>query len=62
VNITKKKPEQDFEGRDKYFVDIDRMVNEGLAGGNVSPDNGLVDETRPLSEEANHPKTQEKER
>jgi hypothetical protein len=23
------------EGRDEYFMDVDRMMNEGLAGGNV---------------------------
>ncbi|MDP4106227.1 MAG: hypothetical protein Q8935_14915 [Bacillota bacterium] len=24
-----------YEGRDKAFMDIDRMMNEGLAGGSV---------------------------
>ncbi|WP_171016697.1 hypothetical protein [Pseudalkalibacillus caeni] len=24
-----------YEGRDKYFMDIDRMTNEGMAGGSV---------------------------
>lgn len=33
------------EGRDSYFVDIDRMVNEGLGGGIVSDQNGLIEET-----------------
>ncbi|ANB56007.1 hypothetical protein GFC29_3513 [Anoxybacillus sp. B7M1] len=23
------------EGRDKYYMDIDRMINEGMAGGYV---------------------------
>jgi hypothetical protein len=23
------------EGRDKYFMDIDRMMNEGMSGGSV---------------------------
>lgn len=32
------------EGRDSYFMDIDRMVNEGLGGGNVSVNNGLIDD------------------
>ncbi|TCZ76384.1 hypothetical protein E0485_14395 [Paenibacillus albiflavus] len=31
------------EGRDKYDVDIDRMVNEGLGGGNVTQQNGLIE-------------------
>jgi hypothetical protein len=33
------------EGRAKHLMDIDRMINEGLGGGNVSPDNGLIEET-----------------
>lgn len=33
------------EGRDEHFMDIDRMINEGLGGGNVTMDNGLIDET-----------------
>jgi hypothetical protein len=24
-----------YEGRDKMFMDIDRMINEGLSGGSV---------------------------
>jgi hypothetical protein len=24
-----------FEGRDKAYVDVDRMINEGLSGGSV---------------------------
>lgn len=34
-----------YEGRDSKFMDIDRMVNEGLGGGNVSVDNGLIEDT-----------------
>lgn len=33
------------EGRDCYDMDIDRMVNEGLGGGTVSDQNGLIEET-----------------
>jgi hypothetical protein len=33
------------QGRDDYFMDIDRMVNEGLGGGYVSAQNGLIEET-----------------
>ncbi|MNZ70720.1 hypothetical protein D3C78_890680 [compost metagenome] len=33
------------EGRDDCFMDIDRMVNEGLGGGNVTLQNGLIDDT-----------------
>jgi|HigsolmetaAR203D_1030402.scaffolds.fasta_scaffold00012_125 hypothetical protein len=35
----------DTEGRADYFMDIDRMVNEGLGGGIVSDQNGLIGDT-----------------
>ncbi|MFM1654949.1 hypothetical protein ACI7RC_23060 [Brevibacillus sp. B_LB10_24] len=38
-------PDSQHEGRDQYFMDIDRMVNEGLGGGTVSDQNGLIEET-----------------
>ncbi|MFC0213267.1 hypothetical protein ACFFK0_12535 [Paenibacillus chartarius] len=34
-----------YQGMDENFMDIDRMVNEGLGGGKVSPQNGLIDES-----------------
>jgi hypothetical protein len=34
-----------YEGRDQFDMDIDRMVNEGLGGGQVSDQNGLIEET-----------------
>ncbi|MCR8643579.1 hypothetical protein NV379_13035 [Paenibacillus sp. N1-5-1-14] len=34
-----------YEGRDKYCMEIDRMVSEGLGGGTVSKDNGKIDDT-----------------
>ncbi|WP_158289541.1 hypothetical protein [Paenibacillus flagellatus] len=37
--------EPDHEGRDDYFMDIDRMINEGLGGGTVTMHNGLIEET-----------------
>ncbi len=33
------------EGKDTYDMDIDRMINEGLGGGNVTIDNGLITES-----------------
>jgi hypothetical protein len=33
------------EGRKDYFMDVDRMVNEGLGGGIVTRDNGLIEDT-----------------
>lgn len=35
----------DHEGRREYDMDIDRMINEGLGGGNVTMHNGLIEET-----------------
>lgn len=32
-----------FEGRDRADMDIDRMVNEGLGGGNITLHNGFID-------------------
>lgn len=39
------KVKNDNEGREEQFMDIDRMVNEGLGGGRVTEDNGLIEET-----------------
>jgi len=33
------------EGRDVMYMDIDRMINEGLGGGRVTDQNGLIEET-----------------
>ncbi|MEK3912883.1 hypothetical protein [Paenibacillus sp. FSL H7-0331] len=35
----------DVQGREDYFMDIDRMVNEGLGGGNVTMSNGHIGES-----------------
>ncbi|CAI6037580.1 hypothetical protein [Cohnella sp. JJ-181] len=42
---TKDGSDHTYEGRDNYDMDIDRMVNEGLGGGQVTLDNGLIEET-----------------
>lgn len=44
------KREQEFndsthQGRDDYYMDIDRMINEGLGGGQVTVHNGLIEES-----------------
>ncbi len=37
----------DQKAREKGFIDVDRMINEGLAGGTVHEnDAGLIEETR----------------
>ncbi|WP_157075922.1 hypothetical protein [Neobacillus fumarioli] len=47
--------EQDleFEGRDKAFMDVDRMINEGMSGGSVHAryDTTNIEEARNLVEE-----------
>jgi hypothetical protein len=42
-----------YEGRDKYYMDIDRMINEGMSGGSVHMrhDTTNIEETRDLVEE-----------
>ncbi|REE68704.1 hypothetical protein A8990_13740 [Paenibacillus taihuensis] len=37
--------DKQHEGREDHFMDIDRMVNEGLGGGQVTLNNGLIDES-----------------
>lgn len=41
------------EGKDKAFLDIDRMINEGLSGGSVHRNNELtnIEEARKLADE-----------
>jgi hypothetical protein len=34
-----------FEGKTKYELDVDRMVNEGLGGGRVTNQNGHIGDT-----------------
>lgn len=42
-----------YEGRDKAYVDIDRMINEGMSGGSVYArhDTTNIEEARELPEE-----------
>lgn len=37
--------QSDHEGREEMFLDIDRMVNEGLGGGTVTDQNGWIGDT-----------------
>jgi hypothetical protein len=37
--------DSEFESREDHMMDIDRMINEGLGGGNVTLHNGLIEET-----------------
>lgn len=42
-----------YEGRDQAFVDVDRMINEGLSGGSVHSryNTTNIEEARDLPEE-----------
>lgn len=42
-----------YEGRDKAFMDIDRMINEGLSGGSVHnrEDSVNIEEAHKFTEE-----------
>ncbi|TVY08415.1 hypothetical protein [Paenibacillus cremeus] len=43
------------EGRHAYFMDIDRMINEGLGGGQVCPQNGLIEDS--TTDTMDHPES-----
>jgi hypothetical protein len=43
------------EGKDVYDMDVDRMINEGLGGGQVTLQNGLISETTTDTMEADNP-------
>ena len=44
----------DYEGKDKVFLDVDRIINEGLSGGSVHmrEDTTNIEEARDLHEES----------
>ncbi|MED4162333.1 hypothetical protein [Halalkalibacterium halodurans] len=47
-----KRPSSEFEGRDEFFMDVDRMINEGLGGGTVNDTHaGIIEEARSLEKE-----------
>ena len=45
----------DYEGREDYDMDVDRMINEGLGGGQVTLHNGLITETATDAMEGDRP-------
>lgn len=47
--------ENDLQGRDESFMDIDRMVNEGLGGGRVTEHNGLIEQS--TTDTMDHPES-----
>ncbi len=40
-----------LEGRDEFDMDVDRMVNEGLGGGQVTLHNGWVPDIKETLED-----------
>ncbi|WP_165763721.1 hypothetical protein [Halalkalibacter urbisdiaboli] len=46
------KKDQLHQGREDYFVDEERMLDDGLSGGTVSNDQaGKIEEARPFKKE-----------
>jgi hypothetical protein len=47
------KQDLNYEGKDKAYLDIDRMINEGMSGGSVHmrEDTTNIEEARELVEE-----------
>ncbi|MCR6106796.1 hypothetical protein HXA34_10905 [Salipaludibacillus agaradhaerens] len=43
-----------YKDRDRYFLDVDRMINEGLGGGTVNnkENSGIIEEARELGKES----------
>ncbi|MBY0123102.1 hypothetical protein [Bacillus sp. S/N-304-OC-R1] len=48
------KEDSHYEGKDKVFLDVDRIINEGLSGGSVHmrEDSANIEEARDLHEES----------
>lgn len=44
-----------FEGRDERDMDVDRMVNEGMGGGQVTLHNALITDTTTETMEEDQP-------
>ncbi|SFS43088.1 hypothetical protein [Marininema halotolerans] len=40
-----KEKDVDGQGRERFDLDVDRMVNEGLGGGNICEGSGLIEES-----------------
>lgn len=53
MSIMDREKDSKFEGRDQHFMDVDRMINEGMASGLMinREDRKQIDETRNLVNE-----------
>lgn len=54
--MTNEKKDLMYEGKDKVYLDIDRIINEGLSGGSVHrrEDSSNIEEARDIIEEEPH--------
>ncbi|MEH7180787.1 hypothetical protein [Neobacillus vireti] len=52
-NRVQVKKDLEYEGKDNVYLDIDRIINEGLSGGSVHSrhDTTNIEEARNLTEE-----------
>jgi hypothetical protein len=53
IAVEEGKKDLQYEGKDKVYLDIDRIINEGLSGGSVHSrqDTTNIEEARNLTEE-----------
>jgi len=53
ITMNEGKKDLQYEGKDKVYLDIDRIINEGLSGGSVHSrhDTTNIEEARNLTEE-----------
>lgn len=53
IAVEEGKKDLQYEGKDKVYLDIDRIINEGLSGGSVHSrqDTANIEEARNLTEE-----------
>ncbi|MFP7295689.1 hypothetical protein [Neobacillus niacini] len=53
IALDEGKKDLQYEGKDKVYLDIDRIINEGLSGGSVHSrqDTTNIEEARNLTEE-----------
>jgi hypothetical protein len=56
-----KRTDSKFEGKNDYFMDVDRMTNEGLGGGQVTKNNGEIDTATEIEPESNPTLNRDKE-
>ena len=51
MNKENEKYENANEDRENYYVDVERMLDDGLSGGKVSMSSGKIEEARDFDKE-----------